>query len=384
MTLDLFAFEMLSGRRLTPLPKTSAKWQLTTNADESITCTIPANDQNVKRLRVWEMSTLARNGLLAVVDGLPVAAGPIWRRRYNPDSGHIELTAGGLRSYFNKRVAVPVAASGRSLVDANGDPVTAYDTRVTNMSLGTVAKRYVELARAWPGGAIPMSLPADESRSGRDITVKAIDLKRVGELIDNLSDVINGPDIAFRPRFTEDGAGIYWEMQTGTEAKPRLGSTDALATTWSYGAPKSPAFDLEIDEDGSSHASRFWVSGGSGSDKVISAQAYSSTLIGAGFPLLDGVDAGNSGLSQQSTANDKASQGVKLGQYASSFWSMKVVAHSDRAPKLGEYWLGDLATINIDKREPVLPAGDSVRRIAAISGDESDKSYTIDFAEALV
>ena len=384
MTLDLFAFEMLSGRRLTPLPKIAAQWKVTTNADESITCTIPASDRNVKRLRVWEMSTLARNGLLAVVDGLPVAAGPIWRRRYNASTGRIELTAGGLRSYFTKRVAVPVSASGQPLVDANGDPVTAYDTRTVNMSLGTVAKRYVELARAWPGGAVPMVLPNDEARPGRDITVKAIDLKRIGDLIDNLSDVINGPDIAFRPRFSSDGAGIYWEMQTGTEANPRLGSTDALATKWSYGAPKSPAFDLEIDEDGSGHASRFWVTGGAGSDKVVTAQTYSPTLIAAGFPLLDGVDAGNSSLSEQSTANDKAAQGVKLGQYASSFWSMKVVAHSERAPKLGEYWLGDLATINIDKREPVLPAGDSVRRIAAISGDETDKSYNIDFAEALV
>lgn len=384
MTLDLYAIEMLSGRNLGPLAKITAKWQVATNADESITCTVPASDHNVRRTRPWEMTTLGRNGLLAVVDGLPVAAGPIWKRRYNASTGHIELTAGGLRSYFTKRVAVPVAASGKPLVDANGDPVAAYDTRTLNYSLGTVAKRYVELARAWPGGAIPMVLPADEVRPGRDITVKAIDLKRVGDLIDNLSDVINGPDIAFRPRFTADGAGIYWEMQTGTEANPRLGSTDPLATKWSYGAPKSPAYDLEIDEDGTSYASRFWVTGGAGSDKVVTAQGYSPVLISAGFPLLDGVDAGNSSLSEQSTANDKAAQGVKLGQYASSFWSMKVDAHSPKAPKLGEYWLGDLATINIDKREPVLPPGDSVRRIAGISGDESDKSYNIDFAEALV
>lgn len=386
MALDLYAFQMKDGRKLVPLPTTKAGWTLTTNADESVTCTIPARDPNVKRLDAWGNTELARNGLYAEIDGEPIAGGPIWKRRYSAKEGTIALTAGGPRSYWNKRVAIPATALTTPLIDpVTGDPNPSLDTALEGLSYGTIAKRYIQLAQLWPNGSIPMVLPPDIAGT-RKREVKAIDLKRVGKLITDLSNVENGPDFAFRIRRSPDGLGVYWEMQHGTEAVPRLGSTDAANTKWTVGAPRSGAFNLSIDEDGSGLASRSWFTGGGSADKVIVAAGYDPALIDLGYPLLETTDTGHSDVTDAVTAGQYAAKAVELGKYAASFWSMSVRAREKGSPILGDYWLGDMATVTVDPSEPVIGremAYDVERRIAAISGDEKDDAYAITFAEAL-
>lgn len=381
MGLDLYAFEMLTGRRLTPLPASDGAWSVAVNTDETISCTVKSNAAVTQKLDVWGSTTLARNGLLAVVDGEPVAAGPIWKRSYKQGQD-ITLTAGGLRSYWDRRILLPVAARSQNLVNPDGSPNTALDTVLENLSYGTIAKRWVELMLAWPGGSIPMTLPAEVTGTRRRET-KAVELKSLRKLLDDLSNVINGPDIAFRPRWSADGLGIYWEMQVGTEAKPTLGSSDPTLVRWTVGAETGGAFGLEVDEDGTGMAEEVFASGGRQSDKVIVSRERSTILAAAGFPLLQAVDTSHTDVVEQATLDDYAESGADLGRYVASFWKMSVRAHEKGSPVLGDYWVGDLATIDVDKREPVLPEGSSTRRIASISGDIRNESYAIAFAEAL-
>lgn len=385
MSTEFFVFEMLTGRRLLPLPASGGNWSIATNADDSLTCSIPARAAVTEQLNVWGSSPLARSGLLAVVDGVPVAAGPIWKRKYKQGSS-IELTAGGLRSYWDRRLLLPVDARGNPLVDANGDPITAYDTNLSGISYGTMAKRYVELARLWPGGNIPMVLPPDEAApvgKTREKKVAAIDLKKIRGLIDNLSGLEEGPDIAFRPRFAEDGLGIYWEMQTGTNANPRLGNPDPSLVTWHVGAPVGGAFDLEVEEDGTVLAEEVFAAGGRSKDAVLIARARDTTLATAGYPLLQAADTAHSDVTEITTMQSYANQGAAIGKYAASFWKMKVRAKERGTLPLGDYWLGDMARIIVDPLEPVLPPGPYDRRIASIGGDIKSDAFNLVFAEAI-
>lgn len=381
MGTDFYAFEMLTGRRIVPLPVASGSWSIATNADDSIQCKIPARAAVTAQLDVWGTTPLARTGLLAVVDGMPVAAGPIWKRKY-AQGKDIDLTAGGIRSYWERRLLLPVAARTNSLVDGNGDPVTAYDTNLSGLSYGTIAKRYIELMQLWPGGAVPMILPPDEP--GTYVrNVAAIDLKKVRALIDALSNVENGPDISFRPRWSGDGLGIYWEMTHGSVATPRLGNADPSLITWTVGAPTGGAFDLSVEEDGTELAEEVFAAGGRSSDRVLIARGRDTTLYDAGFPLMQAADTAHSDVVDQATMQSYANRGAALGKYPSSFWKMKVRAHEKGVIPLGDYWLGDMATVTVDDREPVIPAGDYYRRIASISGDAEGESFDIAFAEAI-
>lgn len=381
MATEFYAFEMLTGRRLTPLPASAGTWALKVNADESITCTVPSRSATAIKLDVWGSTTLARNGLLAVVDGEPVAAGPLWKRTYT-QGGDIALTAGGLRSYWERRLLLPVAARSAAFVLPDGTPNPALDTNLSGLSLGTIAKRWVELARLWPNGAIPMQLPADELGT-RERNVLAVELKNLRKLLDDLSNVVGGPDIEFRPRWSEDGLGIYWQMLTGTEAMPRLGNTDPALVSWTVGAERGGAFGLTVSEDATSMAAEVFASGGRQSDTVLIRSDNDPDLGDAGFPLLQRADTSHSDVTDPQTLQDYAEQGVDLGKLVASFWAMSVRAHEKGTPKLGDYWIGDMATVQVDKREPVLPAGPNVRRIAGISGDLAGESHTVTFAEAL-
>lgn len=381
MGLDFYAFEMLTGRRLIPLPISKGSWKVTTNADETLSCSVPARSAVAAKLRIWETTALARTGLLAVVDDVPVAAGPLWKRRYT-QGGDIDLTAGGLRSYWQRRILLPIAARNTPLVNGNGDPDASLNFAVDSLDYGTIAKRYVQLVTAWPGGNIPLVLPDDRAGTRKD-TVSAVDLKTVKTLLDNLQNLEHGPDIAFRPRWAADGLGIYWEMQTGTEAQPRLGSTDASLIRWTVGAPTGGAFGLVVDEDGTGLIEEVFALGGGSADKVIAARARNTALSNAGTPLLQGVDKGHNDIKLQASMQSVAEQGVNLGQYPASFWSMSVRPHEPGTPALGDYWLGDMATVAIDPREPVLPEGDYYRRIASIAGDQDSSSYSLVFAEAI-
>lgn len=379
MTTDFYSYDMLTGRRITPLPVSKGSWTITIGADPKMSCSIPAQSAVAAKLKIWDHTTLASSGLLVVVDGVPVAAGPIWKRRYTQGKD-IDLTAGGLRSYWERRLLLPVAARDNPLIDEEGDPVTAYDFAASNLSPGTIAKRYLELIELWPGGAVPLALPADEVGTTSD-TVKAIDLKKVRTLIDNLSQR-TGTDFDFRPRWDEDGLGIYHEMLTGTVANPRLGNTDPDLVKWTVGATRGGAFNFVTDEDGTKLAEEVFFSGGSGADKVVMAHARNAALADRGFPLLQVADTGHSDVTEQETADEYATEAARRGQYPASFWSMSVRANERGTPKLGDFWIGDMSTITIDRREPVLPAGDFERRIVEISGDASGHAYDLTFAEA--
>lgn len=380
MGTEFYAFEMLTGRRLTPLPATAGDWSLKINTDEATSCGVPARAAVTAKLDIWGSTVLARNGLLAVVDGEPVAAGPLWKRSYK--GGEISLTGGGLRSYWERRILLPVDARTEPLINEDGSPNVDLDTIVENVSYGTIAKRWVQLVNAWPGGSIPMMLPADVVGTRRR-EVKAVDLKNLRKLLDDLTGVIGGPDISFRPRWAVDGLGIYWEMQTGTEEKPTIGSDDPSLIRWTVGAERGGAFDLEVTEDATMMTEEVFATAGRSADKVIASRARSTILPAAGFPLLQSVDTSHGDVSEQDTLDEYAEAGADEGRYVASFWSMRVRAREKGTPALGDYWIGDLATIDVDKAEPVLPAGSVTRRIAGIGGDLKGGSYSIAFAEAL-
>lgn len=393
MTLEMFAFDMLTGRRLIPLPINTGDWAITTNADDTISCSLKADSPIIPGrwaaglrspdapLRAWDMTPLARSGLLAVVDGEPTAAGPLWKRTYK-QGGDIELTAGGLRSYWDRRLLLPVAARTTPLID----PVTgladpSLDTNLSGLSYGTIAKRWVELVRLWPGGAIPMLLPADELGT-REKNVAALDLKSLRDLLDNLAGLEAGPDISFRPRWAADGLGIYWEMTTGTNAKPRLGNPDPTLLSWSVGAPRSAAFDLEVEEDATSMTEEVFGIGGRNNDTALAVRARDTALYDVGAPLMQSVDASHDDVVDAVTLASYANRAAMLGKYPASFWKMKVRLHEKGALKLGDYWLGDMATVNVAEEDPVLDPGPYARRIASIGGT-TDDYLSIVFAEAL-
>jgi hypothetical protein len=142
-------------------------------------------------------------------NGKVVNAGPIWNEVSDLDANTVTLNAAGLRSYWDYRNVIP------ALIDSDRTSLPiGKDTALLNYSYGTIAKRLVQQAQSWTSGSVPIVFESDvlgdyvRNYAGED-------LKNLGEALDQLSGVINGPDIAFRPRITVDGSHLEWVMMTG-------------------------------------------------------------------------------------------------------------------------------------------------------------------------
>jgi hypothetical protein len=188
-----------TGRRLLDLPHTSLRWEATRNRAETITATTPLTDPDVAALLLGSAGTPGKAYLAVIENDVVMAAGPIWTYTYDADAATITLSAAGMWSYWDHRYILPILAAGRSIVGA--------DTTFTGWDLGTIAKKVVVQAWQWTGGQVPIAVESDRVGT-RERTYLGADLDNVGSVLQQLTEVENGPDIEFRPRWTATGSAF--------------------------------------------------------------------------------------------------------------------------------------------------------------------------------
>lgn len=400
-----------SGRPLIDLPVVSGPWDVRLNTAGSITCKLDLNDPDVQHLDLLNTSTPTQTFLGVVEGDRIVEAGPIWTRSYSRSTRILELRARGLASYFDHRLVLPTLAKtlptdqwtvpvpdpespGETMIVPN--PYLA--TTMSGLSLGTIAKRLVQQARAWTGGNVPIVFQDDEA-ADHTRTYNGIDFKSVLEAIEDIADVEGGPDFVFAPRFTADRLGVEWVFGTGTELQPLIVS--GSVPRWDVTLSQSAVVDLEIDEDGSTLASLGWQLGGKQVDAVLVARAYDSSLVDAKFPLLELVDTSHSTVSLQPTLDAYAVGSVAAAQRSQEIWKLTVkVDPRDEeglpaGPSFGSYQVGDYAEISMESwrpgsdvgpecGDPYLAAGGVSRhRIVGLSGDERGEVVEVYLAPRL-
>lgn len=170
--MKIYLADLLTGRRIIPLPHTSAEWEMKLNDTDSLTVKVPiyassddtriqyiANDARLLDLR--NTAAIGKTVMVAEDDGLTVG-GVLMRRDYDADSGILTLVASGMWTYFDHRTILPAKAKGKSLVKSDGSPDTQYDTSYRNVTWNTVARNLVEQAMSWPNSHVPVVLETAE------------------------------------------------------------------------------------------------------------------------------------------------------------------------------------------------------------------------------
>jgi hypothetical protein len=384
MSQRYFLADLRTGRQILDLNPITGPWERFLNQPESVSCTLDMRDKDTIALRP-RIAAAAGRAVLAVAEGdVVLGAGPIWTHRYNSDDKTLQLNAKGLWSYWDHRYLLPLAAADIDVRDftipdpsAAGKtmPNPALATYLNGMELGTIAKRWVQQAREWTGGDVPVVFEDDRlapSDEDHERNIEGASFKKVGEVLRQLTEVEGGPDIRFRPRMTADKLGIEWVLETGTETKPMLaGST---VHEWSLGL-NSQVSGLNVSVDASALAGTAWATGGRSGDEVLVARSVDPYLVERGFPLLESLDSSHSSVSKQATLDGYAAEGTTLGRGPVEEWSFNVEA--DTNPKLSSYWEGDWCDISIPAYNPERGDGDpylfekytSRRRITGFSGN---------------
>lgn len=401
--------EVRTGRRITQIPVSDASWEMVHRGSGQISVDIPLDAGDFRRLeRTFLGGLYPGPGVFPSETTFPEAATPLWR----PGDGlrpeflsAIEparcflavledddvLVMGPIWSwdYTLGEVLKVTASDGPwSLLDRRmvmGAGVTKEDWArwaqpYAGLSLGTIAKRVVELVTTGPAAMLPIVLPADESGTATR-TYKGYDLASARSRIEQIMGVIDGPDVRFVPRLTADRMGCEWVMEVGTTANPLVHQASG---DWIFDsrAVRGGVGGLNVKVDASGLASRSWVTGAGSQTALLMARDDDETLTDAGFPLLE-VKEAHSDVEIQSTLDRWASGNLAASRRPWQTWTATVQARPTDSrgvhagPQLGMFRPGDFVRVWISADHPLLsmllPEGYHRARLLSVKGGMGDQ-----------
>lgn len=377
MGIRFFLFNLTDGQRLQELKVRDGSWSIDLDEADSLDCELRIDDPTNAKLNLPNSATVGKSGLAAIDtygDGTNVlAAGPLWQVTYDEPSKTVKLNAKGIRSFLDHRYILPPSARTANVTtwtipDPSDTTKTmanpALASTYSGISLATIGKRLVAQMMAWPSGSLPIILPADEADANVDHqrTYEGVDFKPVGEALDDLTNLIGGPEFAFVPQFTSDRLAIQWVMLAGTIADPLIHSN--RVTRWYVTADQSPITDLSVVFDASNMGSLAWVTGGRSSDDFLLARTTDSTLTDAGYPFMEVLDSSHTSVSVQTTLDGYAAGIIKGAKLPTENWSFSVKAHpvdengQPAGPQLGDYAVGDFIQLVFNAYDPETGRGD--------------------------
>lgn len=369
MVVSIWAGDLMTGRLWAKLPVAEgASWAVEHRGEGSIEATVPLVGEVLDRFPAIVENLAPWRCFLAAItdDGVVLEAGPIRPHSYDDATGRLKVSASGLRAYFARRFLMPVLGSGWQ----------RWEVTYSSLSLGTIAKRIVQLTMSHPGGALPIDLPADEAGTNTR-TYYGFEMARVSERLRQIEDVENGPDIRFEPYLAEGGAlgTVRWRMVTGTAGEPEVTQYNRpggvpVDLVWDRTAPSSPIDALSVDLDPDEVGDRAWITGSGSDNQLMMARRDQHGLREDGYPLLE-VDESRTTVIQQATLNQYAQALARRAQKPWQTWTMTVQAGI--TPALGTYRAGDWARIYVGNNHPYIRARNGFyrTRIMAISGNQS-------------
>jgi len=321
----------------------------------------PTTFQTARRTVVADSTRRGRSVIVAERDGVPAFTGIIWRRQYDARSRTLKVAGRGLRSYFDH------FSQTTALTYAGVDQFA-------------ILKGLVDFVQNQAGANIGVEIPAAASGVLRDRVYESFSGKYVGELMRELSNVVDGFDYDIR---TEYEAGLA--ARRLRRFYPRRGRTFE-ATGLRFRAPGNAVL-FDMSEDASNMATVVTALGaGDGADMLVTTAAQTS-LVNAGWPAYSVTRAHKDVTNLNTLAGHAGAAAARLSGVDDESFSVQVDPTFPGQP-WGSWDLGDDCQLIVDD-DPLFPAGDdgspglvSNRRVAAhswsVQGSSEQLTVTLD------
>ena len=255
--------------------------------------------------------------------------------------------------------------------------------RYVGMSLGTIGQEVVKRGMAKVGGTLPIVFgsPREHGSTLNERTYDGYNLanNQVWKRLTELSGVRNGPDIAFRPRWRDDGS-LEWVMVHGTRAQPQIAQTWAMdLDTTSH---RSPIASVHVTTDASRLATRvYWTGAGEGSTTMVRVAEDRSRLEDQ-MPMLETVGS-TSDSDSRDQIRDHALGELAAAEHPVTQIDMRVNGADPRS-EIGRWRVGDAARVTMGDGWLTVPAGTTSKRIIAARGDWSNGMVDLSFQDDAV
>ncbi|CCQ44308.1 hypothetical protein ARTSIC4J27_232 [Pseudarthrobacter siccitolerans] len=382
---QVFLCNTVTGKVTAYIPASKVSWGQRLNGAGPVQATLKVTAEELRNVDLRMATMVLRQSLGVAYNGQILECGPIWQQDYVADKEDLALTASGLWSIFDVRKALQGLAPGPSR-DAEDfwarhrpewiAPAWSH-IQIKNKSLGSIARELVRISiqdnpftrpDGTNAGALNIILPPDVPGT-HERNYMGYDLGWIGERLRQLTNVQNGPDIRFRPRFKEDDpTTVEWVLETGSEEQPLL-LQNGPDWIWDTAVSESGVVKLSVKRDAQGMAARAFVPGNGQERNMLLSWSTDTTLVDAGFPWTE-TDVASKTTEDSVDLNSIADRLLADSLAPWDEWSLQVRA--DQNPMLGEYLPGDWAQINVGLGHPMIEAGIYRVRIMAVDGDHSE------------
>lgn len=358
----VYPLRTTTGEVGSALDPVSATWDIELNKIEDFSVTVKKVDL-LRHDRAWRHPW--SGGVLITHTGAdkhehPVAAGPIYD--YGTETlTDLTLSCAGIRKIFEHRV-----------VDK--------DIRFEGVTYGEMMWGLVQAGMTGkPGGILPIVRGTPYEAGDWAMSYHGWNLANnsVDKLLTERSEVINGPDVMFRPRWV---LGKYlhqieWVMVWGTKTNPLIPQT--RTPDFDTTATQSDVSSVSVTSSARNIQHKAWYTGAGEGEGIIRASAQDLTGVEKGQPFLERVfsesDIDNLALLQQRAAGTLAGSAQMVDQI-----TLGVSTTSTKNP-LGSFFVGDMATVTL-KDWINIPDGTRNMVLIKMSGSLED-TITLDFQE---
>jgi hypothetical protein len=376
----LFAFETRTGRVITDLPYEGVpRWECGVNAIGKLEVSIPIDPIGKKELRAlidpWRIS-------LGFARGQQIMqAGPIIPASFldSPGAAVLDVSCAGLWRLLYSRYLLNAAWDGVN------PAAESADVNIGPTSLHTIAKRVVSLQLSRAQHDLPIDFPADIAGS-HSRAYPGYDLASEGERLAELTQVQGGPEIEFRPVWTDTVARstVRWTMRLGAPSSDplrdgRLGRLD-YPHAWDYG---QALIQLDEDIDGS-RQTHHRIERGNGMERALVVGIAADTQYpAAGWPYLEDVGGTHTSATDTATLASWAAGAVSTFRVPTVTWSAVVrmdgtdaQGRPTGAPDLGEVEVGNNAMLGV-RGHRWIADGNYPARIIGIKSEGADTARLV-------
>lgn len=351
-----YLFQTASGVIGPRVDVISQSWSIGLNEVEKLSIKLSKSDLPKLNLKYWLDPWWA--GVVLCWNDFPIVAGPIVTSPTETMST-INLDCAGIRAVLDRRHVINE--------QTNWSVLASKKVSYKNLTLGTIAKKVVQLSMQKPGGYLPISFPHADKAGKHERNYMSFNLSNIGthEILTKLSEVINGPDIMFRPRLLND-AKLTFDMYYGDDINPRI--DQVYSPVWDSTAEHSPIVDLSMGRSGADVAYRVFAIGAGQDEGTLIRMAETEKMTALGYPLLE-ASVSFSSVETPSVLQAHA-EGV-LQENVNELIEISGTIRVDENNPLNTLFVGDSVRL-IVKDWVTVPNGNHKARIVSMSGDASD------------
>lgn len=351
-------FQMTTGRLGPRIQFEAVDWSIELNGSETINLKLRKSELPKVDLNYWLSPWWA--GVALFWDNNPIVAGPLITRP-SESFDFVTIGCGGIRSILAKRVVVSEQTGWWESLAAS-DPL-----EYKNLSLGTIAKRVVQKVQEKPGGSLPISYAIPDEVGGHERTYQPFNVQNIfaDDVLTKLSNVIDGPDIMFKPRLLRPDT-LTFDLWTGTNNQPRI--FQKFTPVWDTTPVKGMVAEMNVTVTGTYATSRVFSIGPGQDQGTLIRAVTDQTLIQKQYPLLETSISGTSSenpdvVLDHGVGNLDANSGPLL--------EVQMTVRGDGELPFGTFWPGDLVDV-VTKGWLSLPDGITQMRLLSLTGDHTN------------